>query len=111
MSRFTLISSCQGLAYELFYANKRLARKYEKETGHESILIQTDWDFPSLARSLGWNMKSRNCDHDSTDGTVTCRSCGKTATHFISKAQDWLDRHEGHSFNDKYGSIEEAYFS
>jgi hypothetical protein len=32
------------------------------------------------------------CEHRSTDGTVKCRECGRTATDFISAAADYLDR-------------------
>ncbi len=50
-------------------------------------------------------MASAECAHDSTDGTVTCAECGKTASQFIAEAQEWLDKHIGHHFNDPYGSI------
>lgn len=89
----TSLDFCSG--YELTPANKRMARKYEKESGNESRLITSDWDFPSLARDLGWNMRIRGtkqCEHRSTDGTVTCRECGTTATQFIEAAQAWLDK-------------------
>ena len=65
-----------------------------------SELIQTDWDYPATAQSLGWGLKRvqlpghkrRNqCDHRSTDGTVDCRDCGITATEFITAAANYLD--------------------
>jgi hypothetical protein len=90
--------------YELTPANKRLARKLEKDTGNESVLFQTDWDFPPLARTLGWNMKVKRgdkCEHSSTDGTVTCRECGATAHDFIQSAIEFLDNHDGHVFRGK----------
>ena len=105
-----LLSQGDFGTYELTPANKRLARKQEKATGAESVLFQTDWDFPPLARNLGWNMKlKRNdkCRHSSTDGTVTCRECGATASDFIAKAIEWLDNHDGHVFRGKC----EEYFS
>jgi len=105
MARFTLIHSDFGIGYELFPVSIRLARAYTKETGHESILFQSDWDFPGLAQSLGWSMKSRKCDHRGTDGTVTCPDCGKTASHFIARATEYLDKRCDSSFNDKHGSI------
>lgn len=89
--RVTLLSSDFGLGYELCPVSRTIGRKLEKATGSESILFQTDWDFPSLAQSLGWSMRSRRCDHRSTDGTVTCSECGKTAPEFIAEAQEWLD--------------------
>ncbi len=94
--RVLLTSADFGIGYELYPVNKRFARKYEKETGHESVLFQTDWDFPGLANSLGWNDRTahkRGCgDPGSTDGTVTCAGCGRGAGHFITAAQEWLDK-------------------
>lgn len=61
-----------------------------------NILIQTDWDFPGLARSFGWvPKKSKGCTHEGTDGTVKCPGCGKTASAFIEEARQYLDDHEG----------------
>lgn len=73
-------------------------------------LIQSDWDFPATAQSLGWSLRRVQrakdgsvrylkrrptrgsfCWHDSTDGTVTCQGCGLTASDFISAASDFLD--------------------
>ena len=109
MARFFLSEECGY--WSLNYCNKRLAQRYERETGHDGAFIQTDWDFPSLAKTLGWNMaRTSKCDHSSTDGTITCE-CGKTASYFIEKAQDWLYRHNGDTFNDRHGIIEESYFS
>ena len=95
--------------YELVPANKRIARKLEQETGSESILFQTDWDFPGLARSMGWNGKigREKCQHRSTDGTVTCTECGKGAGEFIQAAVAWLDNHCGQTFRGRG----EEYFS
>jgi hypothetical protein len=88
-----------GLAYELTPVNKRIARKFEKETGNESVYFQSDWDYPRLAQNLGWNMSKahhRNCkDTGSTDGTVKCEGCQYGAGHFIEKAQEWLDKRVG----------------
>jgi ribosomal protein S27E len=57
-------------------------------------LIQSDWDFPSLARDLGWNGKigRERCDHRGTDGTVACPDCGRTATQFIEAAANYIDK-------------------
>ena len=95
----TLIQGDFG-TYELVLANKRLAKQYVKETGSESVLFQTDWDYPGLARSLGWNGKigRERCQHRSTDGTVTCTECGRTASDFIAAAAFWLDAHCGDTF-------------
>jgi hypothetical protein len=67
----------------------------------DSRLIQSDWDFPGTARSFGWDMRDvqqegiAKCEHDETDGTVTCPRCGLTATDFISAAGEWLDDNIG----------------
>ena len=66
--------------------------KIEDET--KNILIQTDWDYPGLANSFGWQA----CKCGSTDGTVDCEH--KTATQMISEAADYLDSHEGMIIND-----------
>ena len=85
-----------------------------------TILVQTDWDYPSTASTFGWSLKSVQrckwckrvqevsaedeekfvcehcgkrspvCDHEHTDGTVNCPDCGMTATDFITAAGDWL---------------------
>lgn len=86
-------------AYEIWPSNQRLAAKLKRDTGHESILFQLDWDWPRLAENLGWNIvkaHKRNCpDTGSTDGTVTCAGCGRTAGHFIASAVEWLDKRVG----------------
>ena len=77
--------------------------------GRDGMLVQIDWDYPSVARELGWNMRrvqidrkgnarllqrapnrGQGCDHANTDGTVTCE-CGLSATQFIAAARDYLD--------------------
>jgi hypothetical protein len=80
-----------------------VAAKLEKITGDESVLFQTDWDRPALAGALGWNMRGRTCSHDSTDGTVTCQECGKTANEFIADATEWLDDRDGDTFQNTSG--------
>lgn len=76
--------------------------------------VQTDWDYPGLARSFGWDMRrvqlnggrdvcgrfAPRCEHRSTDGTVPCRECGLTASHFIGAAQAWLDDNIGATVED-----------
>ena len=84
----------------------------EDEDG--TVLVQVDYDFPSLASSLGWSPLSVQrsarhgkrytgpvrfnkepcvtaCLHPSTDGTVDCRECGCTAGDFIAGAARFLD--------------------
>jgi len=61
----------------------------------KSILIQTDWDYPSIASNFGHSARNRYCKHSGTDGTIMCPDCGKTASYFIGKAQEYLDNHIG----------------
>lgn len=71
------------------------------QTGEEnSVLIQTDWDYPGVARTFGWDIRKTQlpfdyCEHPATDGTVKCRECGLTASTFISDAADYLDQNLG----------------
>jgi len=92
-----------------------------------SILVQTDWDYPGIATTFGWDKTSiqfclechvidcefmddylcpkcnehyQYCDHTHTDGTVDCKDCGLTATDFIGAASDWLDDNDGATVED-----------
>ena len=69
--------------------------------GERSLwFVQTDWEYPALARALGWRGKvgREKCEHRSTDGTVKCRECGREAGAFISAARDYLDANIGRCF-------------
>ena len=80
-----------------------------------TVLVQTDWDYPGLASNLGWSTRNVQsdpkprhwqtgeefvCEHDSTDGTVKCESCGVTVSEFIESAREFLDEHLGEEFED-----------
>ncbi len=66
------------------------------EDGRE-VLIQTDWDYPGTAANLGFIP----CECGTTDGTVDCRCPRKRkAGDMISAAADFLDDHDGESFDD-----------
>lgn len=56
--------------------------------------VGTDWDYPSAVQSLGYGLKRRGekCQHRSTDGTIDCQECGKTASQFIQESADILHR-------------------
>lgn len=66
------------------------------------ILIQTDWDYPSVASNFGWyhQCDTDNLVHGETDGTVDCPVCGKKASTLIVEAQDFLDEHIGDIIED-----------
>jgi hypothetical protein len=88
-----------------------LVCQIDEETGvyltddDHSMLVQTDWDFPSLASAFGWSMRNVQsedvahatspCRHSSTDGTITCGDCKLTAGDFINSAREWLDENIG----------------
>lgn len=89
------------------------------------MLIQTDWDFPSVAGSFGWSTRhvqkcdrcghasaghsniavkycrdcnanvGNTCYHSGTDGTVKCSECGLQASDFILAARNWIDDNDG----------------
>lgn len=76
--------------------------------GRDGTYVQTDWDFPATAQDLGWSLRrvqvdrkgnpvhfkrvpKNACEHGATDGTVTCKDCGLTASDFISAAAEFLD--------------------
>lgn len=65
-----------------------------------TVLIQVDYDYPGVASRMGWPFKGADCDHSSTDGTVDCPDCGKSATDFITEAADWIADHAGEEFPD-----------
>lgn len=71
-------------------------------------LVQSDWDYPGAARSVGWSLcrvqhgngrtrflsrrstSATACRHLGTDGTIDCQ-CGVTAVEFIRAAAEYLD--------------------
>lgn len=71
-------------------------------------LVQTDWDYPRAAESLGWSLtrvqrrghgivhlktkpRGEFCMHIGTDGTRKCPDCGIDAANFIGAAGEFLD--------------------
>ncbi len=65
----------------------------EAENG-ESVLIQTDLDYPGTASSFGYCP----CECGETDGTVDCPH--KTASGMILEAHNYLDGHIGDVIDD-----------
>jgi len=61
---------------------------YDEEV---TVLIQTDWDFPAVATRMGWEVC---CGEGSTDGTIDCPDCGKTASEMITGAYNFIKEHE-----------------
>ena len=69
-------------AFEVFPASERVAKRLEKELGREpSNYYQTDWDFPGLARELGWRGPSSRSEWSE-----------------VSQAGDWLHDNVGRRF-------------
>lgn len=65
-----------------------------------TVLVQTDWDYPGVAQSMSWDMRSADCEHSFTDGTVKCEQCGKEPSEFISEAIDYIREHAEESFSE-----------
>ena len=67
-------------------------------------LVQTDWDYPGIAQSMGWSLRDvqadgQSCRHDGTDGTVKCPDCGIDAVDFIAAASKYIYDHAGETFD------------
>ena len=60
----------------------------------ETVLIQTDWDYPGVASAFGWQA----CACGDTDGTVDCPH--KTAADMIASAAEYLDENIGKTIDD-----------
>ena len=58
------------------------------------IFIQTDWDYPGIASTFGWQA----CTCGTTDGTVDCQH--KTASEMISDAYNFLVENDGECVED-----------
>jgi hypothetical protein len=56
--------------------------------------IQTDWDYPGVASSMGFVP----CDCGRTDGTIDCEH--RTAAEMIGAALEYLEAHEGEPFTE-----------
>ena len=80
-----------------------------------TLLIQTDWDYPGVASTFGWDMMDvqhwpeeselakatfQPCQHESTVRTGACKECGMQAGDFISAAGAWLRENNGATCDD-----------
>ena len=74
---------------------------------NQTTLIQLDWDYPAIARSMEWSLTAVQCDpddhdyceHESTDGTIPCKECAVTASQFISAAYKYIREHSDEEFD------------
>jgi hypothetical protein len=76
---------------------------FDPASERDTVLVQTDYDFPGVASSFGWSIAYDGglcCEHDGTDGTVDCPECGRSAGAFIGAASEWLDYHDGAEVED-----------
>ncbi len=62
----------------------RQGAHYKSDDPADTNLIQSDWDFPGVASTLGFVP----CECGATDGTVACEH--KTPSEMISAAWDFL---------------------
>jgi hypothetical protein len=65
-----------------------------EHTDGRTVLIQSDWDYPGVASTFGW----QPCPCGATDGTVDCRH--KTASDMIAEASEYLDDNIGGTVED-----------
>lgn len=66
------------------------------------ILVQQDYSAPGVASTFGWSVRrvGGGCEHDGSDGTCDCKTCGVTAGQFITAAIDYINDHDGESVED-----------
>ena len=64
----------------------------ESDDPRDTVLVQTDWDYPGVASRMGLVP----CDCGATDRTVDCPH--KTATAMITAAYDYIRDRDGQSF-------------
>jgi hypothetical protein len=62
--------------------------------GEDAVLVQSDWDFPGVARNMGWTP----CECNATDGTVPCHVCNRQVGDMIAEAYDFIRAREGERF-------------
>lgn len=65
-----------------------------KAADGRSILIQSDYDFPGIASTFGW----QSCSCGTTDGTIDCPH--QTVAEMIAEAREFLDSKIGASADD-----------
>ena len=58
-----------------------------------TLFIQTDWDYPGVASSMGLPP----CHCGATDGTIDCEH--KTASEMIATAYNFIVEHAGEPFD------------
>ena len=73
---------------------KREDGSFDYQDEANTVLCQTDWDWPALASNTGFVP----CECGATDGTVDCPH--HKASDMIAAAYDWLEEHEGQLFDD-----------
>jgi hypothetical protein len=81
-------------------ARQRNDGTFDARDADNTILVQSDWDFPAIARVFGMPWGDLTCAHRGTDGTVDCPECGTTAEIFIATAAHWLAEHIGATADD-----------
>ena len=76
------------IRYEVNPREAPCAILVRNDTDERTVLIQLDWDYPSLASTFGWQ----------PDGTIDCSH--KTASEHIREAFTFLRSHEGEEAED-----------
>jgi hypothetical protein len=101
MTKIKLYANSDYAPTGLILARARTDGTFDDRDEANTVLVQIDYDFPSVARNLGWSMDSIQvpglkpfCHHESTDGTIDC-SCGVKAIDFINAARQWINENDG----------------
>jgi hypothetical protein len=93
----SLIHLCRDSSFApccYIIARERADGTHDARDESNTILVQAEWDYPSVARNFGWHgmPDGFECedDHLGTDGTIDCPSCNAKALDFISAASCWI---------------------
>ena len=84
--------------------NTMAGKDWDTRDEENTVLVQTDWDFPGVASTFGWVP----CFCNETDGTVDCRH--KTALEMITSAAAYLDTLCGTNGPERYAA-DPGYFA
>jgi len=87
--------SAFGLGYELVPLSRGKARKLREITGEESVLVDSDWDFTSLAKTLGWRPRKRILS------LAESHPCNQGIGLQIEAARHFLDKRVDQVFTNK----------
>ena len=95
-------------------ARRRDDGTYDARDEHNTVLVQSDRDWPGIAQAFGWDIRRAQpgviCEsrHSGTDGTIDCPECNYRAEYFIEEAGEWLHENIGATASDPGYFTDEA---